>query len=453
MDDSNYSSSSEVIPDSQPPSSQPEHQYVAGHDLRHPRARPQTESPKKPEAPGLKDRIAALKQARSQPGGLDDEDLLATMFAIPAASQPNRPASSKTSAARSGDSGESYSGRRATSDTSPPKRSRKQSQVAFDLPARQKRPKRMIYEDDEQIQPVDEGHMPTLNENQISTAPERTGLLYKSPLVPESEDERTDAEAERANERVESNITQNHDYGGDGFVVDNTVADADELSTTQQSYAAEEISSANLMRSRPPTSELSQSRPVTRWQVRWNGRPNYKKFRKSVLSASANDENSMETADSGKIYVSLVEYRPENFGIGDEYWSAPRDASAKTSKPQAARNILRDSNADATDDSLRFSMTARKDVNADDESSLTASGESDNRTLVRQVLQNLAGSDAESDDFAKDDGDDVLFHGIRDPHRKTRHGVTSEIDDDIVFDVRSDRSDSDDDELKFRFSK
>ncbi|KAK9370835.1 hypothetical protein V1509DRAFT_614896 [Lipomyces kononenkoae] len=383
------------------------------------------------------------------------------MFAPPPASQSYRPAPTKSSAARSGDRGENYSGRKATSDKSPTTRSRKHGQVAFDLPTQQKRLKRMIYQDDEQILPVDEDRIPRLHENQIPTAPEGTGLLYKSPLVPESEDEYAEGEVEPEEAMVASNTTQMHDYGGDDIVVDNTVAVADEEITTQQSYAVEEISSANLMRSRPPSSssrssEPSQSQPVsTRWQLRWNGRPNYKKFRKSVLCASANDENSTPTADNGKIYVSLVEYHPENFGIGEEYWSTPRDASAQTPKSRAVRNVLRDSNADATDDSLRFSMSTRKDVDADEESSLTASGESENRTLVRRVLQNIAGSDGDSDDIANDDGDDdaVLVHGIRKPHHKTRQRVIGDIDEDMVFDVGSDRSNSDDDELKFRFSK
>ncbi|KAK9355410.1 hypothetical protein V1523DRAFT_454238 [Lipomyces doorenjongii] len=460
MEDIYYCNSSEVIPDSQPPSSQLGHHYVAGRDLR--RARIQTESPKKPESTGLKERIAALKQARSQPRSDDDEDLLATMFAPPpGSSQLRGPPSlrSNRSAAKSGICGEGDSAITSiTEDTSPSTRKRKHGQVAFDLPPQQRRPKRMIYEDDEQSMPADTGHMPRLRETQAVISPEPTGMSYKSPLVPDSEEECADAEGEPEVE-MESSITEEHDHGGDPTVVDNTVIDADQQFETQESYAVEEISSAKLMRSRPPTSssisfELPQSPTVsTRWQVRWNGRPNYKKFRKSVHGARANEENSVQRADSGKIYVSFVEYQPENFGIGDEYWSAPRDASpVTTSKPQTARNILRNRNTDATEDSLRFSMSARPDIDVEDESSVTASSGSGSRTLARQVLRNLACSDDDGDDLVKSDGDDTILARLGGAS-KLRSRVTRDMDNDMVFDAVSDPSDSDDEGLKFRFSK
>ncbi|KAK9388913.1 hypothetical protein V1515DRAFT_532512 [Lipomyces mesembrius] len=384
------------------------------------------------------------------------------MFAPPPGSSQLRGSPSlKTnkSAAKSGICGEGDSAIASiTEDTSPSTRKRKHGQVAFDLPAQQRRPKRMIYEDDEQSMPADEGHMPRLRETQALISPEPTGMSYKSPLVPDSEEECADAEGEPEVEMVESSIREEHDHGGDPTVMDNTV-DADQQFETQESYAVEEISSAKLLRSRPPTSssissEIPQSQPVsTRWQVRWNGRPNYKKFRKSVCGARANEENSVQRADSGKIYVSFVEYQPENFGIGDEYWSAPRDASpVTTSKPQTARNILRNRNTDATEDSLRFSMSARPDIDVEDESSVTASSGSANRTLARQVLRNLAGSDDDGDDLVKSDGDDTILDRLGGAS-KPRSRVTHDMDNDMVFDAVSDRSDSDDDGLKFRFSK
>ncbi|KAK9317416.1 hypothetical protein V1522DRAFT_158756 [Lipomyces starkeyi] len=385
------------------------------------------------------------------------------MFAPPPGSSQRRgqpSLRSKKSAAKSGICGDGDSGRASiTEDTSPSTRKRKHGQVAFDLPAQQRRPKRMIYEDDEQIMPADDGHMPGLGETQAPISPEPTGMSYKSPLVPDSEEECAESEGEPEVEMVESSIREENDYGGDPTVVDDTVVDADEQLETQESYAVEEISSAKLMRSRPPTSssissEIPQSQPVsTRWQVRWNGRPNYKKFRKSVHGARANEVNLVQRADSGKIYVSFVEYQPENFGIGDEYWSAPRDASPMmTSKPQTAHNILRNRNMDAAEDSLRFSMSARPDIDVGDESSVTASCGSGNRTLARQVLRNLADSDDDGDDLVKSDGDDAILDRLVGAS-KPRSRVTRDIDNDMVFDAVSDRSDSDDDGLKFRFSK
>ncbi|KAK9377462.1 uncharacterized protein V1513DRAFT_456308 [Lipomyces chichibuensis] len=368
---------------------------------------------------------------------------------------------SKKSAAKSGICGEGDSGRASiTEDTSSATRKRKHGQVAFELPAQQRRPKRMIYEDDAQIMAPNEHHMPRLRETQDVISPEPTGMSYKSPLVPDSEEECAGSEGEPEVEIVESSISEEHDYGGDSTVMDNIVGDGDEQLETQESYAVEEISSAKLMRSRPPTSssissEIPQSQPVgTRWQVRWNGRPNYKKFRKSVHGVGANEENSVQRANSGKTYVNFVEYQPENFGIGDEYWSAPRDASPimTPKQPQTARNTLRNRNTDAKEDSLRFSMSARPDVDVEDDSSVTASCGSSSRTLARQVLANLAGSDDDGDDLVKSDGDYTILDR-RGAASKPRSRVTRDIDNDMVFDAVSDRSDSDDDGLKFRFSK
>ncbi|KAK9320168.1 hypothetical protein V1517DRAFT_310063 [Lipomyces orientalis] len=476
MEDSSYSDSSEIIPDSQPPSCHTDHHDIGGHDLRH--ARAPTESPKKQESKSLKDRIAALKQARSQPRGNDDEDLLATMFAPPPGSSQVRAAADWKGGAKRGLGEERVSGRLGTAgNTVPLTREGRHGELAIDLPSRkQRRPRRMIYEDDEESPPADISQMPHPPRIEAPMVPQTMGMLYRSPLVPDSGDEREEGERGLHLERMQSSIRNDYNDSGHPTVVPNLVVDTRESSEAQESFAGAEVSSANLMRSRPPSSssescEISTSRTVnTRWQVRWNGRPNYKKFRKSVLGARTNDENAVQRAESGNTYVSFVEYRPEDFGIGDgmtflglavlcimsnwlDYWSAPRDASRIKPKSQNDQNILRDRNVDATEDSLRFSMSAPQDIGPDDQSSVTASGGSGNRQVARQVLRNLGGSDEdESDNVVENDGDAMILNRLG-GGKKQQGSLARVINDDIAFDGASDNSDSDDDGLKFRFSK
>ncbi|KAK9261914.1 hypothetical protein V1519DRAFT_467343 [Lipomyces tetrasporus] len=383
------------------------------------------------------------------------------MFAPPPGSSQVRAAAERKSGAKSGLGEEKIGGRLGTTgDTGPLTRKGRHGELAIDLPSRkQRRPRRMIYEDDEESPPADMSQMSQPPRIEAPMVPQTTGMLYRSPLVPDTGDERDEAEGGPELERVESSIRNDYDDSGHPAVVQNLVVDTREPSEAQEFYAGAEVSSANLMRSRPPTGssvscEISRSRHVnTRWQVRWNGRPNYKKFRKSVLGARANCENAVQRDESGKTYVSFVEYRPEDFGIGDGYWSAPRDASQMKPKSQKAQNILRDRNADATEDSLRFSMSAPQDIDADDQSSVTASGGSGNRQVTRQVLRNIVGSDEDdSDDVIENDGDDIVLTRLGGARRQQGR-LPRIINDDMAFEGASDNSDSDNDGLKFRFSK
>jgi nijmegen breakage syndrome protein 1 len=68
-----------------------------------------------------------------------------------------------------------------------------------------------------------------------------------------------------------------------------------------------------VMRKLPPPSPAMHADESHRWDERWNGRKNFKKFRRR--GADPNDRRV-----TGRVIVQLEEVKKKDFGIGDEYW-------------------------------------------------------------------------------------------------------------------------------------
>lgn len=71
----------------------------------------------------------------------------------------------------------------------------------------------------------------------------------------------------------------------------------------------------------------SQSQPADRWRDEWNGRKNFKGFRRNGESASQR---------SRRVIVPLEEVKRKAFGLGDEFWSG-REEDESREKALAAQ--------------------------------------------------------------------------------------------------------------------
>ena len=73
------------------------------------------------------------------------------------------------------------------------------------------------------------------------------------------------------------------------------------------------VEEIEVKRSMPPSHSHARADESERWDDKWNGRKDFKKFRRR----GANRDN---TRDLNRVIVPLEEVKKKDFGIGDEYW-------------------------------------------------------------------------------------------------------------------------------------
>ncbi|KAK9447671.1 uncharacterized protein V1518DRAFT_420097 [Limtongia smithiae] len=120
-----------------------------------------------------------------------------------------------------------------------------------------------------------------------------------------------------------------------------------------------------------PSSSVSSPTPSSETLPRWPAHAprNFKKFRKARAGAEYDKENETPAPRASK-YAKMVEFKTQDYGLGDVYWSAPRDASSSKrnwtaedhDKERGTRlngaDVVTDTrdNDDDRDETLRFSM-------------------------------------------------------------------------------------------------
>ncbi|KAM7191128.1 hypothetical protein V8F20_009446 [Naviculisporaceae sp. PSN 640] len=75
-----------------------------------------------------------------------------------------------------------------------------------------------------------------------------------------------------------------------------------------------------------------------RWDPRWNGRKNFKRFRKQGEPA---------TRQAPRIIVGLEEVKPKEYGIGDDYWLEDEGTSSRQKKDSQAQSQRQTQNEDS----------------------------------------------------------------------------------------------------------
>ncbi|KAK9479284.1 hypothetical protein V1514DRAFT_328948 [Lipomyces japonicus] len=134
-----------------------------------------------------------------------------------------------------------------------------------------------------------------------------------------------------------------------------------------------------------------------RWQEEWNGRKNFKKFKKikpGPRKATHNVENETSNKPSK---VTLVEFKPNDFGIGDDYWAPLKERKINQRSQEPRDGGIAGGNIDTE-------ASAQKKVVTDSISSTTADDQSSQRptrTAAAQILK--AWNDEVSGD---DEGDE-----------------------------------------------
>jgi nijmegen breakage syndrome protein 1 len=183
-------------------------------------------------------------------------------------------------------------------------------------------------------------------------------------------------------------------------------------------------------RSAPPQRAQAYGDESERWNDKWNGRKNFKKFRKRGIDAVGN--RSVE-----KVIVALEEVKKKDFGIGDEYWlEGSKESGRKRDKARDIQpTIESDLQATSSNQSREQGITAEEDgdsieLNLASEASLLHSTRSQAEIDKRPTSRNKRLTD-------------VLLSKSA-PFKNPRQTVTRpSVEDD----------DSDDDELKFRFKR
>ena len=83
---------------------------------------------------------------------------------------------------------------------------------------------------------------------------------------------------------------------------------------------------------RPPPLRAVQADESDRWDDRWNGRKNFKKFRRRGTEHD-------RVRDFHRVIVPLEEVKKKDFGIGDEYWLED-DSQRRKRKARARRRRM-----------------------------------------------------------------------------------------------------------------
>ena len=77
-------------------------------------------------------------------------------------------------------------------------------------------------------------------------------------------------------------------------------------------------------RREPPPRSTARADETDRWDERWNGRKNFKKFRRRGADPNAPRIN--------RVIVQLEEVKKKDFGIGDDYWGAEGDGDTTSQR-------------------------------------------------------------------------------------------------------------------------
>lgn len=99
-----------------------------------------------------------------------------------------------------------------------------------------------------------------------------------------------------------------------------------------------------------------------RWDPRWNGRRNFKRFRKQGEPAAR---------QAPRIIVGLEEVKPKEYGIGDDYWLEDEGSSSRQKKDSQAQSQRQTQNGDSTRKDVEMApppVTTRRTILAIDSS-------------------------------------------------------------------------------------
>lgn len=140
------------------------------------------------------------------------------------------------------------------------------------------------------------------------------------------------------------------------------------------------IEEIEVVRTKPPPRVVAHADESERWEDKWNGRKNFKRFRRRGA-----DESQRRVE---KVIVALEEVKNRNYGIGDEYWGEERDNTQK--RKGQAKGKGKD-----TQDSAATSQSVSHAAEPNEPSS---DSDGDDRLVISQRSQHKPSAQAESSD-------------------------------------------------------
>ena len=248
-------------------------------------------------------------------------------------------------------------------------------------------------------------------QSQLKVEPSKTKKAKKEINIKEAVRERKEAEEEAARR------------------------DEENLRTTLEGMSVEEMKKLAVIEEMevPDRSDRPQRREANsgvndRWDPSWNGRRNFKKFRRQGETSNARRGRS--------VIVPLEEVKKKDFGIGEDYWDEP-DSRKKKRKDKDR----------STQSQSQTVTSGRSQHTAEVPNELATDGEEP------EIIDVDAPRTMRQKDRAKDADDGNLdFQPLNGKRSAPSRGKAPPAKKPKLL-VSESESDSDEDELKFRFKK
>ena len=215
------------------------------------------------------------------------------------------------------------------------------------------------------------------------------------------------------------------------------------------------VEEMTVTRQAPPPRTTIHADESDRWDERWNGRRNYKKFRRR--GADLNDRRW-----PNRVIVQLEEVKKKDFGIGDEYWledtniqrRRKKGKGKETQEPQSQAEPRqqmqvsgdRSEEASGTEEDGVFMLRDDDDANMAAASGVEVATSPSKPAARSQSGSQLADKTQETQNLPTQRGKRAAAISLSKPAPAKRVKVAP------VVVERSD-DDSDDDGLKFRFTR
>ncbi|KAL8686916.1 MAG: hypothetical protein Q9218_006771 [Villophora microphyllina] len=196
-------------------------------------------------------------------------------------------------------------------------------------------------------------------------------------------------------------------------------------------------------------STYSQQQNGERWNPLWNGRKNFKKFRRQGQVDTANARRGGQG-----VIVPLEELRRKDFGIGEEYW-LESNSSLKRKRDRASQVVEGESQIESVDTGSRAKagrtgkekvpkeLVVEVETDGDEEMGDVVDVEAPRRT---RGMDSAAASQTQASRSSVRGKSGIGRGGSKGAATRRKQGRLFEAKDD-------DGSESEEDELKFRFGK
>ena len=89
-----------------------------------------------------------------------------------------------------------------------------------------------------------------------------------------------------------------------------------------------QVEEMEVVRMKPPPRKAAHADESERWEDKWNGRKNFKRFRRRGEGGVVGGGRRL----IDKVIVPLEEVRKRDYGIGDEYWEDSGDSQRRSKK-------------------------------------------------------------------------------------------------------------------------